>query len=62
MPCKELKEEGKGIVKNHEEIEDKGKYIQFKSFLMKYFIFQTILYHYLAETCQNLVDDAGFRL
>ena len=27
MACKELKEEGKGFVKNHEEIEDKGNYV-----------------------------------
>ena len=53
IACKELKAEGRGIVKNHKEIRDEGKYII-------YYIILSIFQVFNAKF-RKLADNAGIR-
>ena len=48
MACKELKEEGKGFVKNHEEIEDEGNYTYLTQFYLLFQLFSGLFTQNLA--------------
>ena len=39
LACKELKDNGKGYIKNYKDIDDEGNYIKFQSFITKITVF-----------------------